>query len=106
MHGYDKCFLTCCNYSLSIKKLLYVSKLLTVIHFLSFSLAIPGPADECAKDPCHEFADCTNVGSSYSCDCKDGYMGDGVFCMGMMNAFQKKFLLNVINIFLLIKHDL
>ena len=43
--------------------------------------ALPAP-DECAKDPCHEFADCTNVGSSYTCACKDGYMGDGVFCMG------------------------
>ena len=42
------------------------------------------PPDECAKDPCHEFADCTNVGSTYSCACKDGYMGDGVFCMGMI----------------------
>ena len=46
---------------------------------------MPGPPDECAKNPCHEFADCTNVGSSYTCDCKDGYMGNGVFCMGMTN---------------------
>ena len=50
---------------------------------LYFFTAIP-PPDECAKDPCHEFADCTNVGSSYTCACKDGYMGDGVFCMGMI----------------------
>ena len=49
------------------------------VHFV----ALPAP-DECSKDPCHEFADCTNVGSTYTCDCKDGYMGNGVFCMGMI----------------------
>ena len=39
--------------------------------------------DECdssVNNHCDENADCTNIISSYTCDCKPGYTGNGRFC--------------------------
>ncbi|XP_078702689.1 uncharacterized protein LOC144928343 [Branchiostoma floridae x Branchiostoma belcheri] len=38
--------------------------------------------NECTANPCHEFADCTNTDGSYTCTCRDGYMGNGKNCTG------------------------
>ncbi|KAI6649725.1 SCO-spondin-like [Oopsacas minuta] len=43
----------------------------------------PGPCfdnDECLGFPCHEDAICTNAYGSYTCVCKQGFMGDGIDC--------------------------
>ncbi|KAH9523698.1 Signal peptide, CUB and EGF-like domain-containing protein 3 [Bulinus truncatus] len=38
--------------------------------------------DDCLKGPqkCHASAECSNVNGSYSCQCKEGYTGDGYTC--------------------------
>ena len=38
--------------------------------------------DECATDPCHPNADCTNTDGDYNCVCPTGYTGDGVDSCG------------------------
>ena len=42
--------------------------------------------DECSADssPCDENADCTNSDGSYSCTCKQGFIGDGSLCDGLL----------------------
>jgi hypothetical protein len=43
--------------------------------------------DECAQNPCHEHATCTNMPGSFECACKEGYTdvhGDGTECMPEM----------------------
>ena len=41
--------------------------------------------DECTMgtNNCHANAECTNTPGSFSCDCVQGYSGDGVDCIGM-----------------------
>ncbi|KAH9491550.1 Protein kinase C-binding protein nell1 [Bulinus truncatus] len=41
-----------------------------------------GDYDDCLKGPqkCHASAECSNVNGSYSCQCKEGYTGDGYTC--------------------------
>ena len=34
--------------------------------------------DECASNPCHSNADCTDTLGSYVCTCRPGFEGDGV----------------------------
>ena len=36
--------------------------------------------DECLGFPCHQYAKCTNTYGSYSCECYEGFSGDGVEC--------------------------
>jgi len=38
--------------------------------------------DECdlGIDNCHPSASCTNTKGSFTCQCNDGYYGDGFFC--------------------------
>ena len=40
--------------------------------------------DECdmGSHTCHADATCANTDSSYDCDCKPGYTGDGITCNG------------------------
>ena len=40
--------------------------------------------DECgtAKHNCDSNAECTNSDGSFSCECKSGFTGDGVQCLG------------------------
>ena len=40
--------------------------------------------DECALgiDDCAENANCTNTPGSFSCMCDEGYVGDGITCVG------------------------
>lgn len=40
--------------------------------------------DECAGDNnCSPNADCVNIPGAYQCQCRDGYEGDGLTCIGM-----------------------
>ena len=50
--------------------------------FYSFCVDI----DECVtgRHNCSENANCTNTNGSFTCQCKEGYTGDGVECEGMM----------------------
>ena len=36
--------------------------------------------DECADNPCHANATCTNTVGGYTCTCNTGYSGDGTTC--------------------------
>ena len=38
---------------------------------------------ECEEDPCHADAVCEDTEGSYTCECNDGYTGDGWNCTGM-----------------------
>ena len=42
--------------------------------------------DECSADsnPCDENADCTNSDGSYTCNCKQGFKGNGTVCEGKL----------------------
>jgi hypothetical protein len=31
---------------------------------------------------CHDYANCTNTVGSYTCECKEGFTGNGVDCEG------------------------
>ena len=44
--------------------------------------------DECVTSThnCSESADCTNTNGSFTCQCKEGYTGDGIECGGMIYA--------------------
>ncbi|CAI9755681.1 unnamed protein product [Fraxinus pennsylvanica] len=33
--------------------------------------------DECEDDPCDEYATCNNLPGTYSCECREGFLGDG-----------------------------
>ena len=41
--------------------------------------------NECTNDQhtCHLHGNCTNTDGSYTCDCIDGYTGDGNICFGI-----------------------
>ena len=43
--------------------------------------------DECdlGSHGCSENATCTNTDSSYTCECKDGYTGNGFNCSGQLS---------------------
>ena len=58
--------------------------------------------NECndGSNNCHVNAECTNNIGSFSCECKDGYHGDGVDCQG-----NNKFLnLNNFSSFMIFKY--
>lgn len=38
--------------------------------------------DECASNPCHIHANCINTPGSHVCSCKNGFVGDGLSCIG------------------------
>ena len=40
--------------------------------------------DECVSgnNSCHDYANCTNTIGSYTCECKEGFTGNGVECEG------------------------
>ena len=52
--------------------------------FYSFCVDI----DECVTGThnCNESANCTNTNGGFTCQCKEGYTGDGVECEGMIYA--------------------
>lgn len=57
--------------------------------------------NECLRNPCDVNAVCDNTDGSYSCTCKTGYSGDGVFCAGKpfltcLNWYVIKYLKNAI----------
>ena len=64
---------------------------LTVSRFISetfLSISYPSCADidECVTGThnCNERANCTNTNGSFTCQCKEGYTGDGIECEGMI----------------------
>ena len=56
--------------------------LLSLVSYAFFFVSLD--IDECSADPgpCDENADCTNTDGSYSCNCKQGFDGDGEVCEG------------------------
>ena len=44
--------------------------------------------DECqtAKHNCDSNAECTNTDGTFTCQCKNGFSGDGVQCRGLFGA--------------------
>ena len=46
--------------------------------------------DECELelDNCHEDALCINTPTHFECECKDGFLGDGINCTGKETVFR------------------
>ena len=68
----------------------FVKNKIDYLVFLTFLSNFFTDIDECDKDPsvCHKNADCTNEPGTYSCECKDGFVGDGVDeCDGTIFSF-------------------
>ena len=38
--------------------------------------------NECKDDPCGKSAVCTNTRGAFTCDCKPGFTGNGLNCIG------------------------
>ena len=53
--------------------------------FYSFFLRVPD-IDECndGTDDCHDMAQCTNTDGNFTCECNQGYSGDGQDCRGKL----------------------
>ena len=51
--------------------------------------------NECSSNPCHVYASCENTIGGFSCACRDGYSGNGLFCTGLTitKTFDKRFLI-------------
>ena len=66
-------FQSCLFYVLKIQQ----SQSLSICYNL-----VTADVDECAigKHSCHNSATCRNTHGSYTCFCKSGYAGDGIFC--------------------------
>lgn len=48
--------------------------------------------DECVEaDACHADAVCTNANGSYTCQCREGYTGNGMLCEGRNLDFLMSF---------------
>lgn len=47
-----------------------------------FFVNIPEDRNECTEAPCHTNASCINTVGSFYCDCKPGFLGDGLECEG------------------------
>ena len=48
--------------------------------------------DECAlnsTNSCHKDANCTDTEGNYTCECHDGFTGDGFNCTGMYSSTQQ-----------------
>lgn len=50
----------------------------------------PADVDECAEqlDDCDTNADCTDTVGSFTCDCVDGFIGNGFTCAGMSSSLK------------------
>ena len=52
------------------------------VTLVGFSSTFISDMNECSSDPCHTNATCTNIAGSYTCECNEGYTGDGYDCKG------------------------
>ena len=52
---------------------------------ISYHIMYISDIDECVEQsPCDENAQCTNTPGSFTCDCIEGYSGDGITCEGQI----------------------
>ena len=54
--------------------------------------------DDCISNACNENANCKDGINSHTCECKEGFTGDGITCTGNLHK-KFKLSLNVKNIF-------
>ena len=54
---------------------------------------------------CHVNAECTNTNGSYTCNCNNGYDGDGISCQGKcaLMSFAERKQKNLINFIIVLK---
>ena len=57
-----------------------------MLHFLDI--------DDCISNPCHTNAVCKDAITSYTCECKKGFTGDGATCRGNLIIIFNKEKLN------------
>ena len=59
-------------------------------NIITFSIITTTDVNECEEGThtCHQNAVCINTNSSYSCSCKDGYIGNGTTCYGLYCVFR------------------
>ena len=53
-------------------------------YFLIFDLFSDIEECKAGTDGCHDNATCTDGNGSYTCECKDGFTGDGFTCTGII----------------------
>ena len=71
----------------SLLKLMFVTKFF-VVNFFTYTLFAFVDIDECnnGNHVCDVNARCTNTNGSYNCTCKEGFIGDGRSCSGILNT--------------------
>ena len=55
-------------------------------------MCTPADINECDNDTlneCHVNANCNNTVGNYSCECEQGFTGDGINCQGMYISFRR-----------------
>ena len=60
----------------------YVFRVLVIRAYFFVIFNFLADVNECLVSPCATNANCTNVVGSYTCQCLDGYTGDGLSCAG------------------------
>ena len=50
----------------------------------NFTYFVDLDIDECHANPCHDNATCADNEGSYTCECNEGYSGDGWNCTGQL----------------------
>ena len=73
---------------INFTKIIRVRKFVFLKHSFFFNRFSPDFADRCSAGlhDCHAHAICTNVRKSFSCECKDGYRGDGRDCIATVKG--------------------
>jgi hypothetical protein len=87
----------CAKVKKNVAYKLKADQTLEYMHICAFLCQLPSinafyiisDVDECSQSPsvCHQYAKCTNTVGYFSCQCNQGFLGDGIQnCAGTKNC--------------------